>query len=68
MIRQGLHGDGFVNHVDQALESRVVWIAGIRKVVFHDQTEPTGMRKQNANAGGHFHRFFNVVSDHEDAL
>src|SRR5262249_49120804 len=43
-------------------------VSGISKVVLHDQTETTGMRKQHTNAGGHLHRFLDIMGHHENAL
>ena len=68
MIRQSLHGDRFVDHFDQALKFRVIRISRIGKVVFHHQTETARVRKQDANASGHFNSLLNVVRDHEDAF
>ena len=68
MIRQSLHRDRFVDHVDQALKFRVIRIPRIGKVVFHDQTETARVRKQDADASGHFDSFLDVVRHHEDAF
>src|ERR1700722_4503919 len=68
MIRKSLHGDRFVDHLDETLKFRVIWISRIRQAVFHYQAETPRVRKQDADPGGHFNGLLNVVGHHEDAF
>ena len=65
-IGQGRSRDGLVNDADQALEFGALGITRIRQWIVQDQAESPWARKQHDDAGRHFHRFLDVVRDHED--